>query len=399
MIFGWLRELGAARSALVALLLAAMTSLVAGFVLASITGELEKLPGLLILVPAAIAVKGNIFGALGSRLGTAIHMGTFRFSGGRESIVVQNALVAIALSLTLGVVLALLAKAVAVAFGVSPTMTLADFIVVSTVGGLISAVFVLLITLVSTAFAVRFGWDLDNVVAPLVTATADVVSLPALVISAGLAESFADPWLAWVLAVLALLVAGWAVNSRLLDVRRIARESLPVLAVAGIFDLVAGITVEKRLDGFLELPMLLLLLPGYLGTAGALGGVMSSRLSTKLHLGLVRPVSFPQKEARSEMVLIFLLSIMVFTVLGLMAFGAGLLAGFAGPGYIQMLGVTLLGGLMATMIVEIVAYYGTLVVVRFGLDPDTYGIPIVTSMLDFAGAFTFIMAIVAVGVV
>lgn len=399
MIFGWLRELGAARSALVALLLAAMTSLVAGFVLASITGELEKLPGLLILVPAAIAVKGNIFGALGSRLGTAIHMGTFRFSGGRESIVVQNTLVAIALSLTLGVVLALLAKAVAVAFGVSPTMTLADFIVVSTVGGLISAVFVLLITLGSTALAVRFGWDLDNVVAPLVTATADVVSLPALVISAGLVESFAGPWLAWVLAVLALLVAGWALNSRLLDVRRIARESIPVLAVAGIFDLVAGITVEKRLDGFLELPMLLLLLPGYLGTAGALGGVMSSRLSTKLHLGVVRPVSFPQKEARSEMVVIFLLSIIVFTALGSMAFGAGLLAGFAGPGYVQMLGIAILGGLMATMIVEIVAYYGTLVVVRFGLDPDTYGIPIVTSMLDFAGASTFIVAIVVVGVV
>ncbi|MDE0268252.1 MAG: magnesium transporter [Acidimicrobiaceae bacterium] len=376
-----------------------MTSLVAGFVLASITGELQKLPGLLILVPAAIAVKGNIFGALGSRLGTAIHMGTFSFSGGRESIVVQNALVAIALSLTLGVVLALLAKAVAVAFGVSPTMTLADFIVVSAVGGLISAVFVLLITLVSTAFAVRFGWDLDNVVAPLVTATADVVSLPALVISAGLVGSFADPWLAWVLAVLAVLVTGWALNSRLLNVRRIARESLPVLAVAGIFDLVAGITVEKRLDGFLELPMLLLLLPGYLGTAGALGGVMSSRLSTKLHLGVVRPVSFPQKEARSEMVVIFLLSIIVFTALGSMAFGAGLLAGFAGPGYVQMLGVAILGGLMATMIVEIVAYYGTLVVVRFGLDPDTYGIPIVTSMLDFAGASTFIMAIVAAGVV
>ena len=44
------------------------------------------------------------------------------------------------------------------------------------------------------------------------------------------------------------------------------------------------------------------------------------------------------------------------------------------------------------------AYYATIVAVRFGLDPDTYGIPMVTSTLDFVGAFTLILAIVAVGV-
>ena len=47
------------------MVMAAVASLVAGLVLAAITDTLEKLPGLLLLVPAAIAVKGNIFGALG----------------------------------------------------------------------------------------------------------------------------------------------------------------------------------------------------------------------------------------------------------------------------------------------------------------------------------------------
>ena len=66
-------------------------------------------------------------------------------------------------------------------------------------------------------------------------------------------------------------------------------ESLPILTLAGILDLIAGITIEKRLEDFLEFPVLLILLPGFLGTAGALGGVLSSRLATKLHLGLIRP--------------------------------------------------------------------------------------------------------------
>ena len=56
------------------------------------------------------------------------------------------------------------------------------------------------------------------------------------------------------------------------------------------------------------------------------------------------------------------------------------------------------GGLLATVCVVVVAYYTTIVAVRFGLDPDTYGIPMVTSTLDFVGAFTLILAIVALGV-
>ena len=58
----------------------------------------------------------------------------------------------------------------------------------------------------------------------------------------------------------------------------------------------------------------------------------------------------------------------------------------------------LLGGLLASFAVMVVAYYTTVVAIRFGLDPDTYGIPMVTSSLDFVGAFTLILALVAVGV-
>ena len=387
------------RSAFFALLLAAAGSLVAGLTLASVTDTLEQMPGLLLLVPAAIAVNGNIFGALGSRLGTAIHAGTFRLSSGRESVVAQNTAAALALSLVIGVALALLAKVVALAFNVSPTMALADFVVVSAVGGLLASVIVLAITLATTAGSVRFGWDLDNVVAPLVTATADVVALPALVLAAELAGRRAlTGVLAGTLGAAALLAAVAALRSRLSELRSIARESIPILAAAGMLDLVAGITVEKRLDDFLAYPVLLVLLPGYLGTAGALGGVLSSRLSTKLHLGLVRPSPVPAGPARSDMAMLFALSLPLFAALGVLASSAGLVAGFAGPGLLRLVGVALLGGLMVTVLLSLVAYYGTLAAVRFGLDPDTYGVPMVTSSLDFVGAFTLIFAVVAMGV-
>src|SRR4029434_9172682 len=73
-------DMAGVRQSFVALALNSSTSLVAGAFLGSLTETFEKYPGLLILVPAAIGLRGNIFGSFGNRLSTAIHAGTFRWS-------------------------------------------------------------------------------------------------------------------------------------------------------------------------------------------------------------------------------------------------------------------------------------------------------------------------------
>ena len=387
------------RESLLALFVAAVTSLVAGVTLAVATDTLAELPGLLMLVPAALAVKGNVFGALGSRLGTSIHTGTYRLSGGLDTVVGQNAAAAMLLSLAISVAIAVLAKAVAIAFNISPTMSLADFIVVSTIGGLIASVAILAITLLLAAGSVRYGWDLDNVVSPLVTAASDVMSLPALLLAAELAGvDVVTPTLALILVVVSIGGVVWSLAAGHALLRAIMRESMPILVLAGLLDLIAGITIEKRLDDFLEFPVLLVLLPGFLGTAGALGGVLSSRLATKLHLGLLQPGPIPRGSAGSDIALVFALSVPVFVLVGLVAELGGALVDQASPGLLEVVTIAVIGGMLATIAVVFVAYYATVVAVRFGLDPDTYGIPMVTSTLDFVGAFTLILAIVAVGV-
>ena len=393
------RDQRAYRDSFVALVLSAITSLVAGVTLATTTDTLEELPGLLLLVPAALAVKGNVFGALGSRLGTSIHAGTFRLSPRLDSAVGQNIVAAMLLSLVISVVIAVLAKGVAIVFAVSPTMSLADFIVVSTVGGMLASVFMLAITLLLANGSGRYGWDLDNVVSPLVTAASDLMSLPALILAAQLAsvEGF-TPVTAAALVVVSVGGLLWSLIADHQLLSAIVRESIPVLALAGLLDLIAGITIEKRLDDLLEYPVLLVLLPGFLGTAGGLGGVLSSRLSTKVHLGLLHPGPVPRGAAGSDIAMIFGLSIPVFVITGAVAELGGVLTNQASPGLIDLVAVALIGGLLATICVVIIAYYSTIIAVRFGLDPDTHGIPMVTSSLDFVGAFALILAIVAVGV-
>ena len=128
------------------------------------------------------------------------------------------------------------------------------------------------VTVGLAAGSVRFGWDLDNVMAPLVSTLGDLATVPALVVAALLADraGLTDALgLGVVAAAFVALVAAW--RTPLNEVRRIVRQSVPVLAVAGVLDLVAGVTVEKRLDDLLAAEAILVLLPAFLGTAGALG--------------------------------------------------------------------------------------------------------------------------------
>ncbi len=382
-----------------ALLIGVLVATLGGLVLAASEGTLAELPGLLLLVPGAVALRGNVFGAMGSRLGTAAHAGTLRLNFRPEGVVGGNLLAAGALSLASSMVLAVLAKGTATVFGLSGSMTLADFLVVSTLGGLIASSAVGVVTVGLVVGSVRFGWDLDNVTAPLVTTIGDLFTVPALVIAAaaaghGVSSSALAVGLVGGSGV--VLVAAW--RAPVEEVGRIVRQSVPVLVVAVVLDLLAGITIERRLDDLLDAEALLILLPAFLGGAGALGGVLCSRLSTQFHLGLDDATPLPSRASGRDIRSVVLLALPVFALGAVAAHVAATLTGQTGPALGQIMGVALLAGGLATVFVVLVAYYSTMASFRFGLDPDTYGIPLVTSSLDLVGVFTLVLAMVAVGV-
>jgi mgtE-like transporter len=87
------------------------------------------------------------------------------------------------------------------------------------------------------------------------------------------------------------------------------------------------------------------------------------------------------------------LSIPVFILNGAGAHFVARLLGEASPGLGQLIAVSVLAGLMAMVAVLVMAYYGTIAAVRLGIDPDTYGIPMVSSTVDLVGALTLVVAI------
>ncbi len=101
---------------------------------------------------------------------------------------------------------------------------MADFVVISVVGGTISSVAVLALTLLVAVASVRRGWDLDNVSAPLVTAAGDVVTLPSLFLATYLVGiPVLSPLLAAVTAALAVVALAAALRAGMPLLARIAR--------------------------------------------------------------------------------------------------------------------------------------------------------------------------------
>ncbi len=388
-----------ARLSLAALAFSAITSVVAGLTLASQQDELRALPGLLLFVPPAIGLRGNVFGPLGSRLSTAIQTGQFAWSWRIDSLLGQNLVAVTVTSLAAGLGLAGAAEVLALVIdaegGVIP-IGVSDFIVVSIIGGLLASVVVLAATLVLTTASVRFDWDLDNVTAPMVTATGDLITLPALVLSTVLLRrGDLTVVLSAICAIVTIVSLGLVVRSGLALAKRIVFESLPVLLVAGVLSLFAGVAVE-RFESVLSWE-LLVLLPGYLGTAGALGGILANRLSTRVHLGLIEASLIPRGAARTDMGITVGLAMPIFFLLALVAEGAAYVANQSSPGTLLIVAVSVTGGLVATLFALAIAYYGTLVVVRFGFDPDNVGIPMVTASLDVVGALTLVGAVLVWG--
>ena len=389
----------AARQSLIALVFNSSTSFVAGAMLLGFDSTWTRLPPLLVLVPAAIGLRGNVFSTLGNRLSTSIHTGTFRVSFKSDSVLTQNLLASFALTMLMSVVLAVAAKVIAVGVGISHTISVLDITVISVLGGLLGSLVVAVATVLLTMGAVRYEWDLDNLVAPSVSTLGDVITIPALWLAAQLVgHGLGTPILGGVLVVLTAAMTVWAWQSRHAILRQVFRESTPVLFVALILSAFAGVVLQKQ-EHFLEsvVPAIFVLQPAFVSSAGALGGILCGRVATNLHLGSVDATLVPGAAARRDMGLMFGLAVpmLLFNTGGAVLTAS--LSGSSEPGFWWLLTTASIASVVTMVFVGGVAYYSTIGAWRLNVDPDSYGVPIVTASVDFVGTMALVFTVVTLG--
>lgn len=383
------------------LLLMSLMSLVAGIVLGMMTGALESLPGLILLITPAIGMRGNIFGAMGSRLGTALHTGMFSTSLKPYSILSQNIYASMINSVLISFALGLMAWGVALLLKIE-SIGLVEFVLISMIGGIISSFFVLIITVGVAVTGYNRGWDIDNMSAPIITAAGDMVTLPALFLAVILIGGNSTGYhtilfiLFGVLAAACLLLT---IRSGFDIMRGIVYESVPMLLVAGVMSTLAGLIINSRLEGFLMLPALLVMVPLFLEDNNALGGILTSRLSSMLHTGMFDPGMFPGKQIIPNFLLIYIYSLVVFPLVGVSAYVASILMGIGSPGLGSMIFISTSAGLIAVTIVNLVGYYVAITAHKLRLDPDNHSIPMMSSIVDASGAMCLVAVLMLMGMV
>lgn len=152
--------------------------LVAGTLLAFIVDKVYLIPGMLILIPGFLEMRGALGGSLASRISSGLFLGVIkpRFGGSLiKSNIIATALLIILSSLILGI-FAYLANNYF--FGIEST----KIILVSVIAGAVSIIMTPL-TVYTTLFVFRRGHDPNNIMGPYITTLGDIMSVVAFMIA------------------------------------------------------------------------------------------------------------------------------------------------------------------------------------------------------------------------
>jgi mgtE-like transporter len=174
------------RSALPTVLVSAFGGLLAGTVLGAMEAELRAVQGLLVMAPAFLAIRGSVYGSLGSRLSSELYQGLLapRFEA-------DDRLVAAVVAALLNGVLASLAAAAltyAILSALGRTVaTLWTLAFVAFVGGVLAGGALTVVVLAVVFLGYRRGMNPDDLVGPAVTTAGDVFGTLSLLIAARLA--------------------------------------------------------------------------------------------------------------------------------------------------------------------------------------------------------------------
>ena len=373
------------KESFIALFICAIGDLIAGLILGKMTFFLETFPGLLVIIPGAIGMRGNIFGSFASRLSTNLHIGIlspkFEFSEQLNYNIFSSFVLTLVLSLFLGIV----AKILCILFN-QPSISLMDFILISVIAGVISNMIMLPITMLVSFKSFEHGWDPDNITSPIIAAFGDLFTLPAIILSVFILTALNFNFIfksAVLVAILIAVIVSFIYCYRLSDeTHTILKQSTPVLLLCSFLGGAAGVILNSAVETLLTNPSLLTLLPLFSGESGSLISILGARLSSGLHSGLVEPFKKPKGEAVHNFAICFILAIVVFPLIGLLAEGSSYALGVVGVGFDKIIEISTLAGLILVTVMVIVVYYVSITSYNRNLDPDNIVIPISTSITD-----------------
>jgi Permease, similar to cation transporters len=391
------------RQSFLVLMICAFTDILAGISLGGMNELLLLLPGLIVIIPGAIGMRGNNFASMGSRLATKMHSGEIDASAitkiQKTPLIIDNIYASFAQTFNMSLLLAVLAYLLGRALGFQ-MIPLSHLIFISIIGGLISGVILMVSTIYISIESFKRGWDPDNITTPLITALGDIITIPSIFLAALLSIHLknynAIASIILILIGIFLLYYGF----RRENSREILVQTLPTFIVCAVFTTTSGLILGYKMDEVVIYTAILMLVPSFNETGGNLGSIFAARLSSSLYTGIEEKKLgvLPSWETIKSFFPFFILSLCIFPALALILNLVSINMGFSSPGFFNIFYLCMVGGAMITFISLLMSYFFTSFSWKMGLDPDNVVIPLLTSVMDVVGISCLMISMNLVGI-
>lgn len=152
--------------------------LLTGFFLASVSNSFSEVPGLLIILPGFIALRGSVSGLLSANISTNLHLGVLRV--GLTVELFKQVLRAFSIAIIASLTLSLLA--VVINFVLRGVVAY-ELLLITLLAAVISSFFMIPFTVTTSFVLFSKGFNPDNFMGPLITLIGDIVGVLCLYVA------------------------------------------------------------------------------------------------------------------------------------------------------------------------------------------------------------------------
>jgi len=345
---------------------------------------------------AILSVRGAIGGLFSGHLSTDLHLGTVKASYTKNTktfyLLLRSVIV---LALVSGVMIGLGTSIFGIFFW---NATFKDFIeiltvVIATMG--LSVLFVPPITLAVSVISFRRGLDPDVVVYPIISTVSDIIDTLCYVFCLNVffnVSSFGS-YLIWLLdfVFLFIVIYIFVKNFKEKEFAKMIKEFLlTLLSVTFIVNITGSllVRVSEVIGNQSEVYMVY---PALIDTVGDVGSIIGSTVTTKLALGSIKPTFSSMKAHIVEIGGAWSASLVLFisyAAISSVTSGVNTLGGI-----LRFTGQLLITNILAVAIMIFIAYSIAIFTYRRGLNPDTFVIPIESSLADTVTTAAVLLAL------
>jgi mgtE-like transporter len=346
-----------------------------------------QFPGLLVVLPGIMGLRGNVFGSMASRFSTMLYLGDLE-----PSIRDKKVLKEIVLRMLISLIPILLLWAIGVATGIKKNAF--DVLLIVVTSTILVSFILGYFTSFVTIFAFRRGTDPDSVAAPLVASMGDFLTVPSLVLFILLIEHSPEGFRVFNYVVLFLFAVVAAIS-------RVRKEEF--LELKQVFITITGLallstisgSILARFSGVIQASVILsFIYPSLLSSFGNYGSIIAAKTSTKLHLGEIEGFLCPK--AFTDILALFTTAPVIGTTKLLIGIAlVKLTTGMAVPGSAWIIVLTYP---FMVLFIMLYSYTVSYFLFRKNIDPDHVAIPLISNNSDIFGTvYVVLMAKLMVG--